>query len=167
MHSAPSVFYPVERSRGAARALAAVWLFAALVHLLWWLAPGVANGWPQFAGLIALLLSALLAACSWRSLSSGHLDWDGNDWNWAEAGQSLRSGGRVHLGLDLQRALLLRLRDAEGATRWVWLERSADPTHWDDLRRAVCAHGAAAAAVQALRTGRNSGLPAAGPQAAP
>ncbi|MDO8279452.1 MAG: hypothetical protein Q8K31_06550 [Burkholderiaceae bacterium] len=166
MHSAPSVFYPVERSRGAAVGLAAVWLCAALTTLLWWLALG-ANGWPQVAGLLVLLLSALLAANSWRSLRSGHLGWDGNEWQWAEAGKGLMSGGLAHPCLDLQHALLLRLRDAEGAARWIWLERSTDPTRWDDLRRAVCAHGATASGSQAPRTGRETGLPADRPHAAP
>lgn len=168
MHSAPSVFYPVERSRSAACALVAVWLCAVLTHVLWWFAPDAAQGGPQVAALMALPMSALLALKGWRSLRPGHLAWDGNDWHWAEAGQSPGAGCRLHACLDLQRVLLLRLRDAHGAARWIWLERSADPARWDDLRRAVCAHGADRVGAQASSdAARKTGRAADGPQVAP
>lgn len=166
MHSAPSVFYPVERSRGAASVLAAAWLCAVAAHVLWWLAQA-ANAGAQAAGLLALLLSAALAVHSWRSLQPGHLAWDGDGWHWAEAGRGPSPGWRLDVGLDLQRALLLRLRDAGGVTRWLWLERSADPARWDDLRRAVCAHRAGGAGPRTSRPGRTGGLSAGGPRAAP
>ena len=42
--------------------------------------------------------------------------------------------------IDLQRAMLLRLHNPDGARTWIWVERLAEPSRWLDLRRALLAH---------------------------
>jgi hypothetical protein len=130
MHNAPSVTYPVGRSRWGAALLALAWLAGVAVVLQWSRQDGVGAGpavvaWAGVAGV------GLAAARAWWRGPSGALAWDGANWRW-EAGPP----GRVQVGLDLQAFLLVHWRAAGGA-RWLWLERAACPERWDDLRRAV------------------------------
>ena len=145
MHNAPSVSYPVGRSRFAAAALSMLWLLGALATVLSWLqAPVSAWRWGGAAAL--LLLVGLLAARSWWRQPSGLLTWDGEGWSWSVAG--VVETGVPEVCLDLQHRMLIRWV-AGGATRWLWLELSARPSHWDDLRRAVYSRARSAALPEA------------------
>ena len=138
MHAAPSVSYPVGRSRFAAVLLAAVWLLAAAATLAWTLATAL-PGWRQ------ALAGAVLAACGlavlagWLRSPAGTLAWDGGAWRWGHDGEG--EAGQPELALDLQARMLLRWVPAQGSprwrTRWLWVEREAAVSHWDALRRAV------------------------------
>ena len=62
-------------------------------------------------------------------------------WSWAS--EAYREGvelKRVERVYDLQRAMLLRLHNPDGARTWIWVERLAEPSRWLDLRRALLAH---------------------------
>ena len=143
MHNAPSVLYPVGRSRFLGR----------LVFVLWGLGVLAAAGqvW-QVGGLTGPVLltsgSAVLAgALAWWSLRQtpqGTLRWDGEAWHWLpetlredKFSEPLTTSPQVHL--DLQQVLLLSLVPAGSRRVWLWLEKAQSPARWDDLRRAVFA----------------------------
>ena len=133
MYSAPSVSYPVGRSRDAARLLWTIWAAGACCA-------GAASyqfdsiGWRQ--GLL-LACVALAGFAVRRMLASppAVLAFDGQHWSLSGAA-SLAS---VDIAIDLQSLLLVRLTVAAGASQWRWLERRADPSRWQDLRRALYA----------------------------
>ena len=132
MHGAPSVSYPVGRSPFARRLGAGVGVLALAVTAAWsWQAP---LGWRQLAGFGAVLVCAGLSHHAWRRSPVGSLCWDGAGWSWEEGGRV--AAGSPEAALDLQSRLLVRWR-GEGGTRWLWLERASDASHWDALRRAV------------------------------
>jgi toxin CptA len=133
MHSAPSVSYPVGRSRLAAGLLLMAWLLGTVAVTLWWVEVR-ALGWQRGASVVLVLAAGLWAAWSWWRAPAGALSWDGENWCWAAAGQG--GAGVVAVGLDLQHWLLLRWTGA-GVPRWLWLERARHVERWDDLRRAV------------------------------
>ena len=150
MHDAPSVSYPVGRSRWAGALAASLWLAGLAGTLLWSAQPqlafwrlALAWGAVAAAGLIAL------RAC-WRA-PRGVLAWDGAGWTWAPHGAGAETG-ELQVALDLQHLLLVHWR-ASGARRWFWLER-AGGERWDELRRAVYSRA------------RPAALPAAAPPAA-
>lgn len=147
MRSAPSVSYPVGRSRLGVCWLAGLWL-AGLAAGLAWLIPGPVDGWR------AAVWAAALAGCAvwaWRwgaGQARGRLIWDGSAWHWRggcgaddgagspDADQALTLSVR----LDLQRLLLVRCHapaSSSARPRWLWLERGADAAHWLAMRRAV------------------------------
>jgi len=132
MHNAPSVSYPVGRSFFPALALAALWLLGAAATAAWAWQAGVSTAARLLAGAV-LALAGLGALGFWRRMPEGELAWDGERWTWPSgaAGE-----GVLAVGLDLQRALLLRWQGGRAA-QWLWLERSRAPQRWDDLRRAV------------------------------
>jgi hypothetical protein len=134
MHSAPSVTYPVERSRTAAALVGLVWLAGAFAAVQWTLQPGAAPA-RLGAAWTAVLATGSIAARRWWGGPRGLLAWDGTSWTWTSAGQAMAHGG-LQVSLDLQRVLLVRWR-GEAASRWLWLERASRPEQWDDLRRAV------------------------------
>ena len=92
----------------------------------------------ELAVLMLVLLLVPLALI-WRTSPAGReLQWDGEQWHLL--GPEVVSG-QVHLVLDVQRALLLRwtspLSGSDPATSWLWIEQSANPVIWMDVRRAV------------------------------
>jgi len=133
MHSAPSVTYPVGRSRFLGRMLAALWLAGAGVTALGWhsFRP---DGWRVGVACAVLLLAAFMARHLWQAIPAGELHWDGHAWQ-APGNHVLSPGLRVHL--DLQRHLLVRLHGESVAGRWIWLSATSSPARWNDLRRAV------------------------------
>jgi toxin CptA len=137
MHTAPSVLYPLGRSRFLGSLLLVGWLIAAGVTVCWWQASAVAD-WRPLLGCVAMLIAAWVMATGWCRAPVGRLQWDGQRWRW----ESLvyRSGTALEppvVVLDVQFALLLRLDNQAGAVWWLWAERSASPARWFDLRRAV------------------------------
>ena len=133
MHSAPSVSYPVGRSRFAAGLLSGCWLLGVAAVGLWSFQMRAA-GWQLAASLGVLLLTGLWAAWNWLRAPQGLLSWDGQSWSWSAGAQA--EEGTPEVGLDLQRWLLLRWSGA-AASHWLWLQRARQPERWDDLRRAV------------------------------
>jgi len=133
MHGAPSVSYPVGRSRFAGAALLAAWCAGAAGVAAWRL--HVEPAAPVLlAAVAAVLLPGALALRSWLRSPCGTLAWSGAEWTWTGAGTS--ESGTPEAVLDLQRRMLLRW-SAPGGIRWLWLERDARPAAWDDVRRAV------------------------------
>jgi len=130
MHGAPSVSYPVGRSRFALGALAAVWLCGLAMALLWTLQAD-APGWRQALAFGAVGVGGLAAGRAWLRSPSGQLAWDGGGWCWEQ------EVGHPEITLDLQSRMLLRWRSDAGAVRWLMPQRNAAPAHWDALRRAV------------------------------
>lgn len=150
MRNAPSVLYPVGRCAFYARLLVLLGLLGlAAFGLGGWSAPAVEGGVSVWVGGGLWLLWLGYAARSWQRSPIGRLQWDAlaasaapdarpGAWRWRnEANQEGALLSQVELMLDLQSRVLLRLCNADGATTWVWLERSSDPARWDDLRRAL------------------------------
>lgn len=156
MRNAPSVVFPVGRCFFYAGLLAALGGLGLLVLLLWWWSwlgtPGEAPFLVRLADAVGLLLWVVWAGFArWRWLRSpvGQLQWDALGapvggtsraglWRWrVDAYTDAMALRQVERVLDLQSHLLLRLHPADGAPRWVWLERAPDPGRWNDLRRAL------------------------------
>jgi hypothetical protein len=133
MHSAPSVSYPVGRSRFLACVLAVLWLTGAALTALSWLR-GPLVGWNVAISCAAVLSAGLMTGQFWRRMPCGELRWDGRGWQ-GPGGSSVPRSIRVHL--DLQRHLLVSLHGPASAGRWLWLSASSQPDRWNDLRRAV------------------------------
>jgi hypothetical protein len=137
MHSAPSVTYPVGRSRGAARILIAAWaLGACCAGVSFYLFDGA--GWRQVLLVLSVLFSGGAAALALRGDGAAELRFDGRHWTLAgaETGRAVVAA-RAAVALDLQSLLLIRLAEPGRAVRWVWAEQRAMPERWRDLRRAV------------------------------
>ncbi|HEY8356662.1 MAG TPA: hypothetical protein VIL30_04295 [Ramlibacter sp.] len=137
MHAAPSVSYPVGRSRFALAGLALAWL-AGLAAACAWTLQAQAPGWHQALAVAVVALAGAAAGAAWLRSPRGTLAWDGGAWRWHEqrAGTG-GEGGRPEVALDLQARLLLRWRSEAGIVRWLTPERDSAPLHWDALRRAV------------------------------
>ena len=139
MHSAPSVSYPVRRSRSVRRLLMGAWCAgAAIAALAAWQMQDA--GWRAALLALGVLVSglALRHGMSGSRAFEGVLHFDGA--GWSMSGSSSGSVGfatRAEVCLDFQTVLLLRLRVPGQATSWLWLERDCDPAHWPDLRRAA------------------------------
>jgi len=135
MHSAPSVIYPVGRSRNAGRLLLALWVLGVC---------GVVFASSQSARIDwrdgVLLLCAIVAMVgAWtgifRTEGRANLIFDGQSWSMS-GGINLPTA-QAAVMLDLQRLLLVRLSEPLGAMLWIWIERDAMPDLWRDLRRAL------------------------------
>ncbi|RST54914.1 hypothetical protein [Variovorax sp. DXTD-1] len=137
MHSAPSVTYPVGRSRGATRILIATWaLGACCAGLSCYLFDSA--GWRQLLLVLSVLFSGIAAALGLRSDGAGVLHFDGLRWSLTgtDRGRAVHAA-QASVALDLQSLLLVRLTEPGRAARWIWTERRALPERWRDLRRAV------------------------------
>ena len=133
MHSAPSVSYPVGRSRFAAALLLAAWLLGGAVIALWWW-QSQSPGWRLSAAWLVLAAAGAFAAWNWWRSVPGTLAWDGQNWNWS--GEPRAQTAVLEVSLDLQNCLLLRWTSGD-VSGWLWLERTGRTECWDDLRRAV------------------------------
>lgn len=150
MHGAPSVRYPVGRTRELAWLLAGLGLAGAASALVY-LIQIPAAGWRVALPVVAVLLAAYGGWSFWRRLPEGALRWSGSHWFWRPAGALDDAEVAVHVRLDLQSALLLKL-EADGCPPlWLWAGRRLAPTMWDDLRRAV--YSPAGSAVEGAPTG--------------
>jgi len=91
-------------------------------------------------GLAGWVLVVTWAGWWWQRSPRGQLLWREGQWQWALDGCGEPAPvAAVHVALDVQCVLLLRLEGAPRAPRWLWLERRRDVARWDDLRRAVWA----------------------------
>ncbi len=155
MRNAPSVIYPVGRCAFYAHLLLCLAVLGGLALILGAVATTDSTARTTGFGVGASLWLLWLgfAVWSWRRTPVGRLHWDAmadgaapgrkaGAWRWhSDAGQDGALLQRVEPMLDLQTRMLLRLRNPDAATRWVWVEQNRDPARWDDLRRAVQAHG--------------------------
>ncbi len=150
MHSAPAVRYPVPRSARAGRVLAALCGLPAVACLLWWQAGVSAPALAAFGA--AWVLAATICVFQWHHLRAGRLRWDGQAWFWLPdaAAEQDEHAVTIQLRLDLQSVVLVHMKGAPGMVDWRWLERSAAPQRWNDLRRALVQRRPAAAHVPAL-----------------
>jgi toxin CptA len=136
-HNAPPVAYPLGRSPFLGRLLLGLWLAGLFSVLLWWNVTRQLDWRMALAG-FSVLLAGLAARTSWDKLPSGQLAWDGEVWRWESAGY--QTGAAEHdlsVIADFQQSLLLRLENPARASLWLWVEQSAMPERWLDLRRAV------------------------------
>jgi toxin CptA len=145
MHSAPSVSYPVGRSRFAGALLLGVWLLGAGACAAWRVAAPVSSGRSGVA-VVVVVCAGLFAAWRWWHMPMGTLIWDQEQWGWSGGSAGLPAVPQV--SLDLQDWLLLRWRPHSGS-RWLWLERASRPEQWADLRRAVYSRARADASSKA------------------
>jgi len=137
MHSAPSVNYPVGRSRNAQRLLFGLWAVGACcAAAACWRFDGV--DWRQ--GVLMLSVAAT-GAFAWtagirKAGAAESLNFDGQHWSLREpfAGSGT---ARASVALDLQSLVLVRLAVPGRAQRWIWLEQQAMPERWRDVRRAL------------------------------
>lgn len=134
MHSAPSVSYPVGRSRFHANGLLAISLTGLATGLLW-RQQAQPPAWQQILLVVVWLGSSSAALRSWHGSPRGILQWDGQVWHWDVGASTLT--GQLKVQLDFQRCLLARLRADGGQSTWLWLERGRDAILWDALRRAA------------------------------
>ena len=146
MHSAPSVSYPVGRSRFAAVLALLAWVLGAVVIATWW-SQSQSPGWRLWGAWAVLAAVGAFAVTRCLRSAAGSLVWDGETWSWPGAG--LVHTGTLEVALDFQRWLLLRCA-CGNATHWLWVERARLAERWDDLRRAVYSR----ATPQALRQAR-------------
>lgn len=155
---AASVPRPVEYpagsarlERGAAAVAGALWLAVQAVWLwhewwppsgAWWFSLCVGAGWAVV--LVWRFQHPVRGRLGWQVDDAGQ----GGEWRWySEAYRRGTAVVRIEWALDLQIAVLVRLHNAAGLGWWVWLHRRADPSQWDDLRRALQASRRAATAV--------------------
>jgi len=150
MHSAPAVTYPVGRSYFEARLSWSVLGLAAALLSLGWLGLDHA-GWRQILLIGTWLVCAAMVLRSARRSSTGVLRWDGQNWHWESNDKA--QAGMVLPRLDWQAGVLLEFRTTEHRVLWLWLERCAEPLHWDALRRALWAGGSGSARQPARAAG--------------
>lgn len=139
LHNAPSVIYPLGRSRFLGWLLLLAWGLVGVLTVAWWFAAAAGDARPWLGG-ATWLLAGFVMARGWHSSPDGRLVWDGQHWAWESP--VYQDGGDLaapQVVLDLQFAVLLRLDNPAGASWWLWAERRALPARWLDLRRAVYA----------------------------
>jgi len=136
MHGAPSVQYPVGRSAWAAVLLLMIWLAGVAALAFWW-AEARVRLWEGIVAAAAVVLSGAAGIAHWnRTGERLLLSWGGATWTLCEP--LAEREGDLEVALDLQSLMFLRWRPRTGGeARWLWAERKANPSGWDDLRRAV------------------------------
>ena len=136
-HNAPSVSYPLGRSRWQFWILLSLWLVALLVMVAWLLTSQFAT-LRQLFGLAAVFGVGLIALRAWYNTPVGQLAWDGQLWRWEGRGYQVGAANyELIVALDFQNLMLLRIENQAHAKLWLWAERRALPSRWLDLRRAV------------------------------
>ncbi len=141
MHRAPSINFPVTRSRWQLRfiallsllAMAALWAFVreqgALDARILTLAT-------------AIVASSAAAFVGWQKSAVGSLRWDGQHWYWS--GFSASQACHLSLLVDFQSVLLVSLvADTRAVPLRLWLEMPPGNVSWKPLRRAIISSQAA------------------------
>ena len=136
-HNAPSVIYPLGRSRLQGQLLGVCWCLGLAVVGFWLFTVHVV-GWRQGLALGLLALTGMAAFAGWKNVAVGQLAWDGQHWYWESKGyQEGVASYTVSVACDFQSMMLLRIDNSAHAVLWLWAERRACPERWLDLRRAV------------------------------
>ncbi|MDA7416537.1 hypothetical protein PGB34_09165 [Xenophilus arseniciresistens] len=136
MRHAPSVNYPVGRSRFEGGLLLALALGGALVLLAWQMQAPT----PRALWALPWLLLVAMGWRHWRAAPRGWLRWQAGAWSFEPADHAgalthARPVAPPQVRLDLQGVLLLRLPGHSPG--WIWLSRRSAPSQWNALRRAV------------------------------
>lgn len=158
MHAAPAVTHSTGRTPLLAALLLGLWVLGAAAAL-----GGASAAWhsPMPTWKMAVLLGApvltgMALALWWRAQRPRRLAWDGVQWRLTYPAVDGVDGPAVQLQvcLDLQRALLLRVRDAGSMRgRWLWTEAGVDTARWHLLRCAVHAGTPATGAAPGIGEG--------------
>lgn len=136
-HQAPPVIYPLGRLRFLGWLLLGLWLAGSLVVLLS-LDTRRPFDWRMVLTLAVLLGAGAAVRSGWNNAATGQLAWDGEVWRWESTGyQTGIAAHELSVIADFQGLMLLRLENRASARLWLWVERSALPERWLDLRRAV------------------------------
>lgn len=138
MHSAPSVSFPVGRSRFHGRLTLLLVLLGGAVCAYWGYAMGPTDGRAVLA-LGIWSLTSVVALVGWYRTPAGVLRWDGQNWSFESARGVMP--GQVLQRLDLQTCVLLEFRAETARAQWLWLEKSVETPRWEALRRALVARG--------------------------
>lgn len=133
MRSAPSVVYPVLRSRRVGVLLALLWCLGAL-PVTGWGVQVAASPMLCLAVVAWTLVAGALAAWQWWHAEPDHLSWDGRSWS-----TNTVHDARVVVALDLQWLMVLRVVPVAGRALWLLLDRDAAPAAWHPLRCATTA----------------------------
>jgi toxin CptA len=136
-HNAPSVVYPLGRSRFLNWLLLGLWL-AGMLLVSFWIYVAQQVDWRTVFALVAVLAAGIAVYIGSKSAPVGQLAWDGEVWRWETLScQAGIAEYEVSVVADFQHRLLLRLQNQAQAKLWIWVERQAAPERWLDLRRAV------------------------------
>lgn len=104
--------------------------------------------------------SLIFVFLDWMKTPSGHLIFDGRRWAWQFADAPTDPDDHqffaVSLALDFQMIMLVRFVASHAGPRFLWLQRSTDPTRWHTIRCALHAP-------QARHKWMPDGLASAGP----
>lgn len=136
---APAVVYPLRRSR-VLGVLLAVILMVSVAACSAWALRGAPSWWLVAAAGGSWLLAAGGVIHFWMLQWRGAIRWDGQCWSLERAAPHAPSTailGAPEVLLDLQSHLWVHARPTGGGAVWLWLECSAQPERWMDLRRAV------------------------------
>ena len=137
----PAVQYPVRRSRILGLLLCALAASGMAAVSGWaFFGAGPQPGWRVWCAMALACAAGAGALHFWMGQFVGVLRWDGQGWSLefpaAEpAGLALASPPQVFL--DLQSHIWMHAVPVGRGPVWLWLERSAHPERWGDLRRAV------------------------------
>lgn len=134
MHSAPTVSYPVGRSRFQGQLMGVLLALGGLAGAGWWSVVDT-PGWRQGLFFATLILTGMVAVQAWWRSPVVVLAWDGETWRCNGGGVSMV--GQVRLHLDLQFCILLCLHSDDAERLWLWTERRTAPAAWLALRRAL------------------------------
>lgn len=117
--------------------LLGLWFGGLMLSILWLLMVQKLD-WRVGSAFVAVLCAGMAVRSGLKNMPMGHLVWDGKAWRWESASyQAGIAEYEVSVIADLQSRLLLRLENPASASLWLWLERSAFPERWLDLRRAI------------------------------
>jgi hypothetical protein len=137
MQSAPSVAFPVARSRRVGWWLALVWGLAAL-PVAWWFAAVPTAPLVRCLMLLWILALGCGLAWQWWRTDACTMRWDGQ--TWSIDGKSPLPEACLTVSLDFQTLMLSRLQPAGSRrVRWIFADRSGAPDRWHGLRCAVTA----------------------------
>lgn len=135
------MLYPLRRSLLLGGVLLAVLMAcgAGLTAWLFWGSNAALIGPVGAAGFL-WCVAAASALHFWFYQFTGSIRWDGKDWA-LESSESVAARMVLSVApdpvLDLQSHLWLHVLTPERGRIWLWVERSARPERWLDLRRAV------------------------------
>jgi len=134
MHSAPSVSFPLGRSRFGLAIVLMLSMIGAAAQITWML-QSQTLGFVHMTGCFIWLVGSGLALRYWANTQSGDLAWTGAHWSWTAQHTSVPVSAT--LVFDFQSILLMRLVFPEGASYWFWVQQNAAQVRWLDLRRAL------------------------------
>ncbi len=140
MYNAPSVSYPVERSRMARALFISIWILGAAGVTGWWFQAAAG----AFTRALALSLLAAAGLAVWRGIAADQgtreITWDGQGWTvTGESPATQWRGALADVRLDFQGLILARFVAPGKPALWLWLARETMPARWLALRRALYA----------------------------